>query len=104
MYHCKKQIVVAIIITCDNKVYVGYNDCENNIEVCPRTGMDTGEGYDLCKTICKQNSHAEISAINKCEDKFELKDATLILKGHSYICDNCKSELRKVGIEDWTII
>jgi deoxycytidylate deaminase len=100
MYHCKKQIVTAIILTKDNKVYIGYNDCKNNVDECPRKDMSTREGYALCRTICKQNSHAEISAINKCEDKSELKDATLILKGHSYICDNCKKELRNVGIEN----
>jgi deoxycytidylate deaminase len=104
MYHCKKQIVIAIIITKNNKVHIGYNDCENNVDECPRKDRSTGEGYELCRTMCKQNSHAEISAINKCEDKLELKDATLILKGHSYVCDGCKKQLLNVGIKNWKII
>lgn len=104
MYHCKKQIVVAVIITQNNKIYTGYNDCQNNIKECPRIGMNSGEGYNLCKIICGQISHAEINAISQCQNKEELCDATLILKGHTYICDNCKEQLLKVGIKNWIIV
>ena len=49
---CAKQVVGAFAIV-DNVLYVGTNECLNPQKVCPREGMKTGEGYELCRDVCK---------------------------------------------------
>ena len=59
---------------------------------CPRyeQGCKTGEGYDLCKNICKQTGHAEITAIQDAiTNKQNLRHADLYLFGHWWCCKNC---------------
>lgn len=100
---CVKQVVKAVIIAVDGTTYTGYNSCENPQSVCPRelAGMKTGEGYELCKTVCGQKSHAEISAITLAGE--DCKGATLYLTGHDYACQSCKDSATKAGIKSIVI-
>jgi len=96
---CAKQEVTAIIVNKNGKHYIGSNWCKNPQKVCPRDILKykSGEGYELCKKICKQNSHAEIDACKIA--KKEAKGSTLYLIGHTYCCDNCQKIMKQYGID-----
>lgn len=93
---CAKQTVRATIVTIDGETFVGENDCENPQTVCPRAGLPTGTGYELCKSICRQTGHAEINAIRKAGAL--ARGATLYLEGHTYACNDCKAAASRAGI------
>lgn len=93
---CVKQVVIAVIEN-HGKVYVGTNHCLNAQNICPRKGMETGSGYELCKSICKQENHAEINAIKNANG--DAKGGTLYLIGHTYCCDKCLKEIKKAKIK-----
>ena len=106
-YPCLKQIVGALIVTKNNDKIYGYNNINKKVDMCPREILDlkSGEGYDLCHSVCKQNSHAEISAINIAKsNKLNIKGSTLFLSGHTYCCDNCLEAIHREGISKIVII
>lgn len=94
---CKKQTTIAIIMKDQQLISIGTNEIHEDITECPRKGMATGEGYELCKSICKQNNHAEVDACIKAGEG--AKGATLYLIGYTYCCDNCKKVMSEYGIE-----
>ncbi len=96
---CAKQTVIAILITKDGEIFSGQNRCKNPQKVCPRKGMKSGDGYYLCKQICKQENHAEIDVCLKAGDK--AKGSSIYLFGHTYSCQNCVDTMVKYGIENW---
>ena len=70
--------------------------------MCPRyeKGCKTGEGYELCKTICKQTGHAEIIAIQDALKKnHTIKNAQLYLFGHWWCCENCCTTILEHNIQ-----
>ena len=70
--------------------------------LCPRyeKGCKTGEGYELCKTICKQTGHAEIIAIQDALKKnHTIKNAQLYLFGHWWCCENCWTTILEHNIQ-----
>ena len=93
---CTKQTTVAVIIN-NGEFWVGTNSCDCPQKVCPREGMKTGEGYNLCKDVCKQKAHAEIDACLKAGKK--ARGGTLYLMGHTYCCDECKKVMKEYGIK-----
>ena len=97
---CAKQDTIAII-TNGNKAYIGSNWCATPKTECPRKDLPTGVGYDMCKNICGQDSHAEVDACRKAGDN--ANSATLYLIGHTYCCDNCKKVMDDFGIKDVVI-
>lgn len=104
---CLKQSVKALIITKDGKEVYGANDIRNEVTVCPRVekGCKTGEGYDLCKSVCNQNFHAEVSAIQNAKEKgIDIKGSTLYLVNHTYCCDNCIAKMKIAGIKEAHIL
>lgn len=102
MKQCKKQTTIAIIMKDGQFIAMGSNEINSDIKECPRKGMETGVGYELCKSVCKQKHHAEVDACLKAGKK--AKGGTLILIGHSYCCDNCKKVMEKYGIVDVKIV
>ena len=94
---CAKQTTVAIIIN-NGQFWVGSNWCYNPQEKCPREGMKTGEGYELCKSVCCQPCHAEVDACNKAGENARGGDLYLI--GHYYYCDDCKQVMDACGINN----
>lgn len=60
--------------------------------------MASGDGYELCKSVCRQRGHAEIQAIRIAGDKAIGGKAEI--SGHSYACDGCKNALTDAGIVD----
>jgi deoxycytidylate deaminase len=94
---CTKQETIAIIEN-NGQYWIGSNWCNNAQEECPRTGMETGIGYELCKSICEQQNHAEVDACIKAGEN--AKGGTLYLLGHTYCCDNCKMIMDQYGIKN----
>lgn len=100
---CVKQTVKAVIVTADNQKVFGSNAINNDIAECPRVerNMPTGEGYHLCKDVCNQNEHAEVTALqNARKAGIDVKGGTVYITGHTYFCDNCQNEMRKAGIKE----
>jgi deoxycytidylate deaminase len=100
---CLKQTVKAIIVTQDGQRILGSNAINNDVDICPRVveNMPTGEGYHLCKDVCNQNEHAEVTALQNAKAAgVAVKGATLYITGHTYFCDNCQNEMRKAGIKE----
>lgn len=97
MKQCKKQTVVAVIMKDNQLISTGTNEIHADVDNCPRIGMKAGEGYDLCKSICKQKYHAEEEACIVAGEK--AKGATLHLIGHTYCCDNCIKVMKQYGID-----
>lgn len=111
MRQCLKQTTVAIVYHEEKQrlVNIGMNGIANEseeLEVCPREeqGFKTGEGYHLCKEVCKQSGHAEVEAcLDPDLDPSELKGATLYLIGHTYVCNHCQWVMKKKGLKDYVI-
>lgn len=97
MGKCAKQNVLAVIVN-GNEIFTGSNGCLNPQNKCPRKNMKSGSGYELCKDICQQPNHAEISACILA-GKYA-NGSTLYLFGHTYCCDNCKKVMDKCGIKE----
>lgn len=100
---CAKQTVVATLIDPRGEVFEGTNWCLNAQKVCPRdaAGYKSGEGYHLCKEVCRQVGHAEENAIYAARNsgKARLSGARLYVSGHTYACGNCKDTARRYGVE-----
>ena len=98
---CLKQSVKAAILTLNGELIFGSNKIANDVKACPRVeqGSKTGEGYELCKSICNQGAHAEVNAIEKAlKLNKTIADSTLYLFNHYYCCDSCVNSMKDVGI------
>jgi len=103
---CLKQSVYAMIEAPSGEIVYGSNSINNIVAECPRDKLEmvSGQGYHLCKSVCNQNEHAEVSAIKAAISKnIDIAGGKLFLVGHTYCCNNCLSELKKHGITDITI-
>ena len=94
---CAKQTTIAIIEN-HGQYWIGTNYCDDAQEDCPRTGLATGEGYILCKSVCEQYAHAEEDACRKAG--VNAKGGTLYLIGHTYCCEPCKAIMESYGISE----
>ena len=93
---CAKMVVRATIVAKNGTHYVATNHCDTPQQTCARAGMPTGQGYELCKSVCNQRGHAEENAIRLA--KKAAKGATLYLEGHTYACVNCITACERAGI------
>jgi deoxycytidylate deaminase len=98
---CAKQIVTCKLICSDGSEFIGENYCESAQQECPRKGMATGEGYDLCLSVCKQKGHAELVALEMAGSL--AIGASAEISGHTYVCDKCRSALVSAGVTEITI-
>lgn len=102
---CKKMQIGTCLATKDGKFIIGNNDTEIDIEECPRKDLPTGKGYERCKDICKQNYHAEASAIeNARKIGLETLGSVLFLYGHWYCCDLCLGTMEKAGVIEYYVL
>ena len=99
---CAKRRVLCKIELADGRSIVGENACLNPQQLCPRQDLPTGVGYELCKDVCKQVGHAEEVAVSLLREGDRPTKATIT--GHNYVCDNCKSILRSVGITEVEVV
>lgn len=93
---CAKQVVRATLVAADGEVFIGENSCLNPQDVCPRGDMPSGQGYELCKSVCQQEGHAEVMAILKAGRKAE--GACIYLDGHTYFCQSCQNTASSAGV------
>ena len=97
---CFKQQTGAIITLNNQTISTGSNIGELKTW-CEREklGCKTGEGYEHCKTICKQFHHAERTAIhNALSAGIDLQGASLYLSGHWWMCIPCWKWIIDSGI------
>lgn len=105
---CAKRVVSCEIevvdVFCGVHRFIGRNDCENPQPVCPRL---PGEGYEKCKTVCRQQGHAELQALRKfnvwvAQHPGDLEHAYNVratVKGHTYICRDCQEAMYASGLK-----
>jgi hypothetical protein len=93
---CAKLTIRATIITPNGERFVGTNWVRNPQPTCPRAGMPTGVGYELCKSICDQPAHAEVNACLAAGEK--ARGGVLYLEGHYYACEPCKRCCEEHGV------
>lgn len=94
---CRKQEVTATLLGSNGDVYIATNHCDTPQSVCPRAGMPTGVGYELCKSVCNQRAHAEVNVIALAGEA--AKGSTITLTGHYYACESCKAAAAAAGVE-----
>ena len=97
---CAKQTTIAIVVN-GGRAWIGSNWCSKPQTECPRKGLPTGVGYEMCSKTCGQLYHAEADACRKAGANAD--GATLYLLGHTYCCDSCKSIMAAYGIRDVVI-
>ena len=90
---CAKATIRCTLVTPDGDHIVGENWCLNPQSQCPR---EPGEGYEKCKTICRQLGHAEEMAVRIAGDLAE--GAKAFLEGHTYACMDCQHALFGAGV------
>lgn len=90
---CAKRQTRCVILGNNQMRYEGTNDCENPQDVCPR---QPGEGYEKCRTICRQRGHAEQNALRAAGA--HARNGTATLHGHYYICEECGRALAEAGV------
>jgi hypothetical protein len=93
---CAKQTVRAFVVSPNGDTFEGTNHCEAPQKECPRQGMPTGQGYELCKAVCHQPAHAELNALELAGER--ARGATLVIEGHTYACESCRAAARAAGI------
>lgn len=93
---CAKQTVTATIITADGLRFVGTNFASSPQPACPRGDMPSGQGYELCVSVCQQRAHAEVNAIAEAGE--QARGAVLYLEGHSYACAACTAACAAAGV------
>lgn len=93
---CAKQTVTCTLVFDDGREVTGSNWCANPQASCPRL---PGEGYEKCRTICGQSSHAEVDAIEKATAiGLDTRGTIARLRGHSYACQSCQEALQRAGV------
>lgn len=99
---CAKRRVQCLIFPVGQAPIYGENDCENPQDVCPRV---PGEGYEKCKTICRQSGHAEMVALQRAlEWGANIRGGRAVINGHYWICEPCGKALRDAGITNVQIV
>jgi hypothetical protein len=93
---CTKQVVTCTLVHPDGRRWVGENWVRNHQETCPRQGMPSGQGYELCRDVCQQAGHAEEVAVRMAGA--DATGCTAYVEGHSYICENCEAVLQSAGV------
>ena len=97
---CIKQPTAAVVVRKGKIIGRGAN-AGQKVEICPRIihNCPTGTGYEYCKTVCKQEGHAEVMASRDAlKNGHNLKGASLYLDGHWWVCEPCWNEIIKNGI------
>lgn len=98
----KREVTAYLIVHVEDlnspppkAIFRSTNYCLSPQDVCPR---EEGEGYEKCKTLCRQVAHAEINVLSEAGEL--AKGSTLVLKGHDHCCDDCVSAMKKAGVKE----
>lgn len=93
---CIRKVVTATIIATGGLRYVGTNACRRPQTVCPRADYPSGEGYEICFSVCDQIGHAEAVAIGLAGDS--ARGSTLYLENKGSPCARCQAKIEKAGV------
>lgn len=99
---CTKQATGAVIVK-DGKIIGEGTNAGRKVKICPRVvkKYPTGEGYHLCKQVCHQVGHSEVTSTLNAEKKgYNTKDADLYLYGHWWCCKPCWDKMISAKIKD----
>jgi deoxycytidylate deaminase len=106
-----KQNGHEVIVTGNNDIGVSWKELkQKGYDDCPRRNLPTGVGYELCRDICKQKYHSEVSAIENGINLgiLPLNDedyvAEMYMYGHWYCCSNCLNRAEKAGIRKYYVL
>lgn len=89
---CAKKQVTCYLVTSAG-IFVGRNTCLSPVDVCPR---EPGEGYEKCRSVCKQIGHAEEVALQMAGEY--ARGATAWLEGIGHYCRSCQEKLFSAGV------
>lgn len=89
---CAKVTVRAFLQGASGRYYMGRNTCGKPQQTCPRL---PGEGYEKCKSVCEQECHAEIDALQQAGD--DARGGIMWVDYH-YICDDCTAALAAADV------
>jgi len=92
----------AVVVKKNKIIGRGANSGELQ-QMCPRIQKNapTGTGYEDCKNICQQISHAEIASINdSIKNNQDPAGADLYLFGHWWCCKSCWNHIIKHKIKN----
>lgn len=92
---CAKKVVKCWIVTKNQGTFYGENGCENPQETCPRA---PDEGYAKCKTVCRQEGHAEEMAL-KAATGYDIRNAIAYMSGTHHYCESCQRALFDAGVQ-----
>lgn len=97
---CQDKTIVAVLRS-NGRVFFGINGISESMDYCPRNVMEMGvnQGYSMCRSICRQESHAEVDAIDTWLRNSTADDtAEISIYGTGKICDNCMALLQKFNV------
>lgn len=98
---CAKRTVLAVIEDAEGRVLSwGSNVCLSPQAVCPR---EPGEGYEKCRSVCRQVGHAEEVALAQLTPAQNLAAAHCRVLGISHVCPSCQHALWVAGIDSFTV-
>jgi dCMP deaminase len=107
---CHRNKVGAVIVKDKNILSSGYNGApthqRNCLEIrnCYRNenGIKSGTQLEMCRA---SGSHAESNAIClAAKNGMSVKDATIYIVGHNYICNMCKAMIANSGIKEFVLL
>lgn len=97
---CQDKTIVAVLRS-NGRVFFGINGISETMTYCPRNVMEMGvnQGYSMCRNVCRQESHAEVDAIDTWLRNSKADDtAEISIYGTGKICDNCMALLQKFNV------
>jgi len=92
---CAKVVVEARLVLPSGLSFVGRNTCMNPQSVCPRL---PGEGYEKCRTICRQPGHAEMDAIAAAHYHGQSVRGGHMIVNYHHICAGCRAVMDTAGV------
>lgn len=92
---CAKVVVRARLVLPGGRSFEGENDCRNPQPTCPRL---PGEGYEKCRSVCRQTGHAEQRALLAAHAAgvFELQGAVMYVDYKP--CATCAEMCKVFGV------
>jgi deoxycytidylate deaminase len=98
---CKKRKVVCELYDIDGNLLIREsNRCSPNNGICCRLNINQDKNNYDAESSCNW-IHAEINAINNLQ--IGLIPFKAVVYGHSFFCDNCEKELRKIGVVEFIV-
>lgn len=94
----KRQVAAGIWVgTASDRVFlVATNFCQFEGDKCPRIGLPSGAGYELCQA---QHAEANLAKLIKIGGH-DLQRKVCWVVGHYYACEPCAKALKEIGIEE----